>query len=58
MGSGGTQINKIRDSLGVAIYFGQEPESAKEFSKKKKERTLQKTRVKVGIRAFVHEVTC
>lgn len=53
MGSGGTQINKIRDSLGVAIYFDQETESFKESSKKKKEKASQKSRVKVGARGFV-----
>lgn len=49
MGSGGTQINKIRDALGVAIYFDQEAESFKESSKKKKEKAPQKSRVKVGV---------
>ena len=48
VGSGGTQVNKIRDSLGVTIHFDQEPESAKEPSKRKKEKTLHKSRVKVS----------
>ena len=52
MGSGGAQINKIRDSLGVAIHFDQEPESAKDSSRKKKERFAHKSRVKVGTRSF------
>ena len=56
MGSGGVQINKIRDSLGVTIHFDQEPESVKESSKKKKEKGPQKSRVKVGTRGFVHKV--
>ena len=56
VGSGGTQINKIRDSLGVAIHFDQEPESAKESSRKKKEKVPHKSRVKVCTRSFIHEV--
>jgi len=54
VGAGGIQINKIRDSLGVAINFDQEPESAKESSRKKKERAPQKSRVKVGASGFIH----
>ncbi|KAF9653203.1 SCP160 protein [Thelephora ganbajun] len=45
VGVRGTQINKIRDSLGVVIHFDQEPESAKESSKKKKEKAPQKSRI-------------
>jgi len=52
VGSGGAQINKIRDSLGVAIHFDQEPESVKESSRKKKERFPYKSRVKVCTRSF------
>ena len=40
----------MRDSLGVAIHFDQEPELVKETSKKKKEKTAQVSRVKVRIR--------
>ena len=47
VGSGGSQINKIRDSLGVSIHVEQEPESAKESSKKKKEKTPQMAGIKV-----------
>jgi len=53
VGSGGAQINKIRDSLGVTVHFDQEPESNKESSKKKKEKTPQKSRVKVCTHAHV-----
>ena len=57
VGSGGAQINKIRDSLGVAIYFDQEPDphSFKEASKKKKEKAAQKSRVKVGTRGLLYK---
>lgn len=51
VGSGGTQINKIRDSLGVVIHFDQESEWTRETSKKKREKVPQKSRVKVGARS-------
>ena len=43
----------MRDSLGVVIHFDQEPESVKESSKKKKEKTPQISRVKVSIRGSI-----
>jgi len=56
VGSGGTQINKIRDSLGVVIHFDQESEWTRESSKKKREKIPQKSRVKVGARSPIRRV--
>lgn len=49
VGAGGAQINKLRDSLGVSIYFETEAETVKEPSKKKKEKEKpsQTSRVKI-----------
>jgi len=50
VGSGGTSVNKIRDSLGVTISFDDEAEdsSFKDAGKRKKEKTVsQKSHVKI-----------
>lgn len=47
VGSGGASVNKLRDSLGVAIFFDQDADDAQREAIKKKKAAHQKSHVKI-----------
>lgn len=47
VGSGGTSVNKIRDSLGVSVFFDHETDEPQKETSKKKKAASQKSHVKI-----------